>query len=147
MSLTPEEVVRAFLAGSGSSLEGDLKNYRKWLAEDVWYFSGIRLTETLDKVCEYVRSGVEIYGCEAYKVELLNIASSGSTVLVERRDSIYLPSGALLVVLPIMGRFEVKNERIAVWCDYYNPAPLIEAFSKVRRQEQPPGRGAASQSS
>ena len=52
--------------------------------------------------------------------EVLNIAASGDVVLTERIDRFEV--GGKKIELPVMGTFEVKDEKIAAWRDYFDMA-------------------------
>ena len=52
--------------------------------------------------------------------KLLALAASGTTVLTERIDEFSV--GGRRVSLPVMGSFQVVDERIKVWRDYFDLA-------------------------
>jgi limonene-1,2-epoxide hydrolase len=54
----------------------------------------------------------------SFDVEIHAIASSGSTVLTERTDTI--SRGRLRVAFWVCGRFEVEGGEIALWRDYFD---------------------------
>ncbi|MBV1878815.1 MAG: nuclear transport factor 2 family protein [Pseudomonadales bacterium] len=51
--------------------------------------------------------------------EVLNIAENGNKVLTERVDRFVL-EGDKSVALPVMGIFEIKNNKICTWRDYFD---------------------------
>ena len=52
--------------------------------------------------------------------KLLAIAASGNTVLTERIDEFSI--GGVHVKLPLMGAFEIRDDLIAEWRDYFDLA-------------------------
>ncbi len=69
-----------------------------------------------------VRGVIESYVNAAAKVdwEVLVSAQVGSTVLNERLDRFVF--GDKDVALPVMGAFEIRDGKIAVWRDYFDQA-------------------------
>lgn len=54
------------------------------------------------------------------RFEIHHIAAQGNVVLTERTD--YLVFGGKNIVLRVMGAFETRGEKIAVWRDYFDMA-------------------------
>ena len=54
--------------------------------------------------------------------------SDGTLVMNERTDVLRRKDGGE-VSLPVMGVFEIQNDRIAVWRDYFDMAAITKAFS------------------
>jgi limonene-1,2-epoxide hydrolase len=54
--------------------------------------------------------------------------SDGTVVMNEPTDVLRRNDGGE-VSLPVIGVFEVQNERIAVWRDYFDMAAITKAFS------------------
>jgi limonene-1,2-epoxide hydrolase len=54
--------------------------------------------------------------------------SDGTVVMNERTDVLRRKDGGE-VSLPVMGVFEIQNDRIAVWRDYFDMAAITKAFS------------------
>lgn len=59
--------------------------------------------------------------------EILNIASSGSVVLVERLDRTKTTAGN--VDLPCVGVFEIEAGKIKVWRDYFDMGTYTSAMN------------------
>lgn len=57
-------------------------------------------------------------GSERIEFEIVNISAEGGVVLTERIDRFFRPDRT--VVLPVMGVFEVVDDRIAAWRDYFD---------------------------
>ncbi len=54
--------------------------------------------------------------------------SDGTLVMNERTDVMRRKGGGT-IPLPVMGVFEVRNDRIAAWRDYFDMAAITSAFS------------------
>lgn len=54
--------------------------------------------------------------------------SDGAVVMNERTDVMHRKDGGEIPV-PVMGVFEVRDDRIAVWRDYFDMAAITKAFS------------------
>jgi limonene-1,2-epoxide hydrolase len=54
--------------------------------------------------------------------------SDGTVVMNERTDVMHRKDGGEIPV-PVMGVFEVRDDRIAVWRDYFDMAAITKAFS------------------
>lgn len=55
---------------------------------------------------------------QSIEFEVLNLASTGSAVLAERVDR-FVMSGKK-VELPVVGVFEIRDGKIAIWRDYFD---------------------------
>jgi limonene-1,2-epoxide hydrolase len=64
-------------------------------------------------------------GLDSLQVEMLSISASGSTVLTERIDYFKNADGETIAPLPLMGVLEVRDGKIALWHDYFDPRPLL----------------------
>lgn len=54
--------------------------------------------------------------------------SDGTLVMNERTDVMRRKGGGT-IPLPVMGVFEVQNDRIVAWRDYFDMAAITSAFS------------------
>jgi limonene-1,2-epoxide hydrolase len=54
---------------------------------------------------------------------------SGSVVLTERIDRVGVGSGMPVAPVPVMGRFEIRNEKITAWYDYFDSALVAKMLS------------------
>jgi limonene-1,2-epoxide hydrolase len=57
-------------------------------------------------------------------IDMLSIAVSGDTVLMERIDYLKDIDGKTLLTIPLMGVMKVKDGRIYEWRDYFDTAPF-----------------------
>jgi len=61
--------------------------------------------------------------------EIVSIAASDNTVLVERMDR--TDAGAKHVELPVVGVFEIEDGKIRAWRDYFDLATYARAMSQT----------------
>lgn len=59
--------------------------------------------------------------------EILNLASSGNTIIAERVDRMKV--GGKPVALPCCGVFEMENGKIKVWRDYFDMGTYMQALA------------------
>ena len=57
-------------------------------------------------------------------VDMLAISASGDTVLTERIDHLKDKDGNILLTIPLMGVFKVRDGRISEWRDYFDTTPF-----------------------
>ena len=65
---------------------------------------------------------------ESFRAELKDTLSIGDMVMNERVDTIELQGGKK-GALPVMGAFEIREGKIAVWRDYYDMASFTKQIS------------------
>ena len=65
---------------------------------------------------------------EAVHWEILSIAENGNKVLTERIDNFDMPGGKKLSV-PVMGTFEIENNEIKAWRDYFDLATFTSQMT------------------
>ena len=68
--------------------------------------------------------------------EILAIASSGDRVLTKRVDRLHFPG--VVVEIPLMGIFVVRDGKIAEWRDYGDCATAAQAFADAKVDLAPP---------
>ncbi|MGE0879124.1 MAG: limonene-1,2-epoxide hydrolase family protein [Acidimicrobiia bacterium] len=124
--MSAESVVREFCAGAGKR---DLELLRGLLADDVLYLNvGVNRSEGIEATLANVAGQWAAFS-ERYDYELVNIAVNGNVVLTERIDRVQPAGGAPVAPVPVMGRFEVVNERITKWIDYFDSALVPKLFA------------------
>jgi limonene-1,2-epoxide hydrolase len=97
--------------------------------------------------CEYINGpNAPVRGPEGVRAELAPFfapvlenqfivrrqAVAGNTVFVERLDRHRLPQGWF--ELPVTGVFEVKNEKIVYWREYFNLATVVDGMTKLMQE-------------
>jgi limonene-1,2-epoxide hydrolase len=110
----PAAVVRAFLEALAAD---DLDGALALLAEDVVWINvslpAVRGRRAVERICRLsLRAG------GGFRVHFHAIAAEGDVVLTERTDALTL--GRFEQRFWVMGRFEVRDGRIAVWRDSFD---------------------------
>lgn len=111
--MTPTEIVEHFI---------DAWNQMDWdrvmslLSEDVVYHN-----IPMEKLEGKAAAEAFIRGMQADAVDwvTLNIAANGNVVLTERLDKFKMSSGKDVAV-PVMGTFEIRDQKIIAWRDYFD---------------------------
>jgi limonene-1,2-epoxide hydrolase len=110
----PAGVVRAFLLALAAD---DLDGAMALLAEDVVWINvslpSVRGRRAVERIC---RASLRVGG--GFRVHFHAVAGTGDVVLTERTDAITL--GRFEQRFWVMGRFEVRDGRIAVWRDAFD---------------------------
>ena len=111
--MSPEEIVRAELSAWGRLDADEIVSH---FAEDaVWEFPG-ELFAGHDAIREAVKGYLaRTASCD---LEVVNLAVADNVVLTERRDHFLFDGKA--IDAPVMGAFEVKDEKITAWRDYFD---------------------------
>jgi limonene-1,2-epoxide hydrolase len=65
--------------------------------------------------------------CQKLVIENINLAVDGDVVLTERIDTFTV--GEVVVPLPVMGTFEIRDGKISAWRDYFDLAQITAAFT------------------
>ena len=124
--MTPEETVREFCAAVSKR---DPEVLRPLLAPEVVYQNvGMEASRGLEATLENVAGQWAMFA-ETYEYEIVNIATAGSVVLTERIDRVGPGGGAPVAPVPVMGRFEVRSEKISAWYDYFDTALVGKMMS------------------
>jgi limonene-1,2-epoxide hydrolase len=120
MARTPEQLVADFCAAWARHDPDELVTY---FAPDAVYHNMPSAPVTGR---EAIRASIARFAGAWQEVEfrLLGIASNGPTVFTERLDVIRTATGA--VDLPVAGVFEVHDDLITYWRDYFD----LETFRK-----------------
>ena len=109
---------------------------REWFTEDAVYES------RSDKGIA-VKGPVEIYElldlyrsqCDHFEYRLLNIAEDGDVVLLEREELTYLKNGKCVNV-PVMTSIQIREDKIAIWRDYWDLAIIMNHLLDGEMGEQ-----------
>lgn len=72
-----------------------------------------------------IRAVLEMFvpGSPTIEFSMLNVASAGAIVFTERVDRMSI--GGRPVALPVAGVFEVRDDKIAAWRDYFDMQQLL----------------------
>ena len=133
MTMTAEETVRAYLASFGKSVDQDQAAYRHYLDENVQYFSGTTMVRGSAQTVEFCKRGFEMLGLLSWYCEVTNLCTDGDeVVMVERQDYQLDGDMKVVVIVPIMGFFRVRDGRIVEWRDSWDVRALM-AFGEKHR--------------
>jgi limonene-1,2-epoxide hydrolase len=114
--LDPVAIVTTFCALMESRDAGALRPY---LSDDAVYQNvGMPATVGAAAIVENLGQQFTMFP-DSYAYHVINIASSGDTVLTERLDMIKTPAGDVVGV-PVMGTFVIRDGVIARWTDYWD---------------------------
>jgi limonene-1,2-epoxide hydrolase len=125
MPQSPEAVVRAYLGSFGKSIEQDQYAYGHYLSEDVQYFSGTTLLVGNKATQAFAKRGFEMLGLYSWYAEVSFLLTQGDIVMCERVDYQLNDKFEVVVVVPIMGSFRVRDSKIVEWRDYWDVRPLM----------------------
>jgi limonene-1,2-epoxide hydrolase len=114
-SLTPTLLVERFLDLLHA---GDIDGATELLGVDVEYTNvGLPMLRGRERVRRFFQRTLGRDGA-AFDVYVHAISADGPTVLTERTDVLKL--GRMSVQLWVCGRFDVRDEQIVVWRDYFD---------------------------
>lgn len=119
---TPMEIVTAFLSAwdKPNGFWGAVDDY--FTAGTVWENVGMTKTTGPEEAKGVFAGFGSDNGIVTMRVDTLAIAALGNKVLTERIDHVLGPDGKPTMSIPVMGAFEVKDGKIALWRDYFDTA-------------------------
>ena len=82
--------------------------------------------EGRDAIKEFIAGFVSAFDGIEFKVH--RQIGQGDVVMNERTDVMHRKDG-LEIPIPVMGVFEIRDDHIAVWRDYFDMAAITTAFS------------------
>ncbi|HEY2813875.1 MAG TPA: limonene-1,2-epoxide hydrolase family protein [Acidimicrobiales bacterium] len=110
----PIEIVRQFCAAWG---DGDLDTIMAFFADDAIYHN-IPIAPVTGR--DAIRATIEGFtgGVDSVEFRVEHIAAAGPIVMTERVDVFRFPAST--IELPVMGTFDVENDKITAWRDYFD---------------------------
>ncbi len=118
MPSDPERTVRAYLRGSEEWSEDTLAEILDCLTDDaVWHNMPLEPAIGKAAIESLLRQLGPTWG--SVEIEIKNIATQGTTVIVERVDRHTLADGRK-IVMPICGVFETRDSLISACRDYFD---------------------------
>jgi len=103
-------------------------SFREFFTPDThWDNVGIRVTKGIDEAIGLMEGYRDATGTDSVKVDILNLMSTGSTVIMERLDRMLDRNGREFLVLPAVGVFGIEGGKIAWWRDYFDSAYMDKA--------------------
>ena len=88
---------------------------------------GLSNTTVPDEALAFLAGFAQQLGFASMKYEMHGIVGGGNVVMTERTDHLFDSAGRRFATLRVMGVFEIKGGRIAVWRDYFDSKALAPA--------------------
>jgi limonene-1,2-epoxide hydrolase len=129
-----EAVVREFLASLGPDMDGVRAAVKRFMTDDVVYDNpGLPRCSGHAGVIGLYEEFARIAGFVRVDIEMLHVLASGNLVMTERIDSAMSGDGTFIggESTPAMATFEMRDEQISAWRDYYDPTPLLKHFADL----------------
>ena len=118
-----ERVVRDFCA---TFEKHDAEALRPFFTEDVVYHNiPMDPAVGIDAAVAFISGFFAM--CESMKIETIHLAVRDNVVLTERIDSFTI--GQKVAPLPVMGVFEIRDDKISAWRDYFDMAQITRMLS------------------
>ena len=101
----------------------DLESVTDFFSEDIFYHNiPMKPLNGKEEASAFVKG---LSDCESINWEIIAIAEEGNMVLTERIDNFNFKDGRK-VSLPVMGTFEIVDNKIKKWRDYFD----LETFQQ-----------------
>jgi limonene-1,2-epoxide hydrolase len=124
MTRSPDQVVTDFCKRWA---DPDPDELATWFTEDAVYHNiPMPPAEGRDAIKEFIAGFVSTFDGIDFQVH--RQVGDGDVVMNERTD-VMRKKGGGEVALPVMGVFEVRDGKIAVWRDYFDMATVTAAFT------------------
>ena len=122
-SASAEKVVLDMCAAFASH---DAQALRPFFTDDVVYHNiPMDPAVGLEATIGFIESFLGMFG--GLEIETTHIAVKDNVVLTERIDTFTL--GEKVAALPVMGTFEIRDEKISAWRDYFDMAQITAMLS------------------
>lgn len=132
MTAENEKLVLRLFEGMGPTIEDFKKTYRELLTDDVeWESVGGTPHLGLENAVHHLDELKTETGLEYCEIDVINIASTDSTVLTERIDKMFRADGSLIHPFRIMGIFVIRDGKIARYTDYYDSLGTARALGRI----------------
>lgn len=118
-----ERVVREMCAAFEKH---DAEAFRQYFTDDVVYHNmPMDPIVGIDEAVGFINGFFGMF--DSLVIETLHLAVIGTVVLTERVDTFTL--GDMVVPLPVMGTFEVRDAKISAWRDYFDMGQITKMLS------------------
>jgi len=131
---TPESVVNAFLSAPLTSFDEMRANYERYLADDVVWHTGTVLCNSRAEAIAHLERAADHYDMAYWRNEILHEAVNGNVVFNERLDHVIRHDGSELGMTLVCAVFEVRDDLIVAWRDYYDPTELREVVTAMHAE-------------
>ncbi len=122
---TAKDFVERWSVSQDDMVYNSFRDY--FTPETHWDNVGICVTRGIDEAIGMMESYRDATGTVTVKVDILNLMSAGSTVMMERLDRMLDKDGKEFLVLPCVGVFGIEGGKIAWWRDYFDSAYMDKA--------------------
>ncbi|MES2492171.1 MAG: limonene-1,2-epoxide hydrolase family protein [Pseudomonadota bacterium] len=126
MTKNPEQIVTEFLGAWPQSVDTLRGSFHDYLADDVVY-ENVDLTHTTNRADALHLIDNFLPGLDHITIDMLAVAVNGNKVLTERIDYLRNKEDEVLSTIRVMGIFEVVDDRITAWRDYFDMRPFVPA--------------------
>jgi limonene-1,2-epoxide hydrolase len=122
-----EQVVRDFFASlETSDFDKGRVAFAEGITEDcLWANSGFPTCAGKHECLGMWDGFHQASGFVGLRVEMIAIASAGEVVVTERVDHLLGPTGEVIASIALAGTLVVRDSKIAVWRDYFDPRPFV----------------------
>lgn len=129
MSTTHSELVREFCQ---TLTGGDMTRAGRFLHDDVHYHNQPWTPmQGRDAVCAFLQPFVDGTHCTLREMHILHQVCEDNVVM-NAREELWV-RGGLRVMLPVAGLFEIADDQIVRWIDYWDLAtfkPMLDAIDR-----------------
>ena len=118
--MSNKTLVKNFIAAWNSM---DLESVTDFFSEDIFYHNiPMEPLNGKEEASAFVKG---LSDCQSINWEIIAIAEEGNMVLTERIDNFNFKDGRK-ISLPVMGTFELEDNKIKQWRDYFD----LETFQQ-----------------
>ena len=118
--MSNKTLVKNFIAAWNSM---DLESVTDFFSEDIFYHNiPMEPLNGKEEASAFVKG---LSDCQSINWEIIAIAEEGNMVLTERIDNFNFKDGRK-ISLPVMGTFEIEDNKIKQWRDYFD----LETFQQ-----------------
>ncbi|MEB3034032.1 limonene-1,2-epoxide hydrolase family protein [[Mycobacterium] nativiensis] len=128
-----EAVVRRFIDGMQQPLSAVPAHLRATMTDDaVWENTGFPPSVGIEDIVSKHEMSGEVFGDYNMNIDLLHIAEgTDGVVFTERVDVGSTQAGEVILRVPVVGVFELRDGKISRWTDYFDPRGLLEGLSQL----------------
>lgn len=133
----PEDVVFRMLDGLDSKGEySTLKaSFEINCTDDViWANTGFPTAEGKESALATWDAFYSGFGLTGLRADILSWASRDDRVVTERVDHLFNKDGHVFATIPVAGTLIVRDGKISVWRDYFDPRPFLDGIIPGRWQ-------------
>ena len=124
--MTREQQVIDFFDEWGKSLDAMCDSFIAILADDcVWDQRPIPRLKGPRAAVRFLKVAHMSLAMQTIDVQILQIASAGDVVHVERIDRLLRADGSLIASAPVAGVLEFNGDRVARWREYFDAGGLV----------------------